>query len=216
MSTLTAPIGIFGGTFDPVHYGHLRSAFELLHGLELKEVRFMPCGNPPHRASPMAPADLRLKMVQCAVEQEEGFVVDDREVRRTGLSYTVDTLRSLRSDFPDSPLCLIVGMDAFLGLPKWYQWREILRLAHIVVAHRPGWQAPSDGALGDLLRDRGSALVGDLHSGLAGVIFVQEVTQLEISSTSIRSLIKAGHDPRFLIPDCVRVIADQAGCYDDV
>ncbi|MEL7298153.1 MAG: nicotinate-nucleotide adenylyltransferase [Pseudomonadota bacterium] len=214
MTELSGPIGIFGGTFDPVHIGHLRSAYELLHGLELHEVRFMPCGNPPHRATPKAPAEVRLQMVQSAVEMEPGFVVDDREIRRPGLSYTVDTLRSLREDLPAHPLCLIVGMDAFLSLPKWYQWREIFRLAHIVVAHRPGWQAPTDGALGDLLRDRGTELIADLRKALAGAIYIHEVTQLEISSTSIRRLIRAGHDPRYLMPESVRRIVASAGCYD--
>lgn len=211
---IKGPIGIFGGTFDPIHFGHLRSAFELLHGLDLQEVRFMPCGNPPHRAAPKAPASLRLEMVRCAIQQQSGFVLDDREVRRKGLSYTVDTLHSLRADFQEHALCLIVGMDAFLSLPKWYQWREILQLAHVVVAHRPGWKAPTSGALGDLLRDRGTALTGDLHKSLAGVIYVHEVTQLEISSTSIRTLIRAGHDPRFLMPDCVRRVLTEARCYE--
>ncbi|MFK8051623.1 MAG: nicotinate-nucleotide adenylyltransferase [Woeseiaceae bacterium] len=210
---LQGPIGIFGGTFDPIHFGHLRSAFELLQGLDLSEVRFMPCGNPPHRAAPKAPAELRVAMVRSAIIEQPGFVLDEREVLREGLSYTVDTLRSLREDFPHHPMCLIVGMDAFLGLPKWYQWREILQLAHIVVAHRPGWTAPTTGALGDLLRDRGTDLVSDLHKALAGAIFVREVTQLEISSTSIRALISAGHDPRFLMPESVREVLTNAGCY---
>ena len=206
-------IGIFGGTFDPINLGHLRCAFELLQSLRLREVRFMPCGNPPHRAAPIADADLRVKMVECAISAQPGFVLDDREVRREGLSYTVDTLTSLREDFSDTPLCLIVGMDAFLSLPKWYQWQRILQLAHVVVAHRPGWRAPVDGALGDLLLDRGTTLVADLHKSLAGSIFVHEVTQLEISSTSIRGLIAAGHDPRFLLPDCVRDLLVDANCY---
>ncbi len=212
---MTGPIGIFGGTFDPIHYGHLRSAFELLQSLRLQEVRFMPCGNPPHRAAPIADAQLRVEMVECAIQSQSGFVLDDREIRRPGLSYTVHTLESLRTDFADHPLCLIVGMDAFLSLPKWYQWQRILRLAHIIVAHRPGWKAPSDGELGELLVDRGTQLVGDLHKSLAGSIYIHEVTQLEISSTSIRGLIAKGHDPRFLLPDCVAGLLDRARCYGE-
>lgn len=208
-------IGVFGGTFDPIHFGHLRSAFELLQSLQLREVRFLPCGNPPHRAAPIADAATRVDMVRCAIEAQEGFVLDDREVRRPGLSYSVDTLRSLREDFPDNPLCLIVGMDSFLSLPKWYQWQEIMRLAHIVVAHRPGWQVPRRGALGALLTDRGTTLVADLHKSLAGGIYVHEVTQLEISSTSIRALIAAGHDPRFLLPECVGERLKLAKCYSE-
>jgi nicotinate-nucleotide adenylyltransferase len=208
-----SPIGIFGGTFDPIHYGHLRTAFELLQALRLSEVRFMPAGSPPHREAPFAPADLRLRMVQAAAEGQHGFIVDDREIRREGPSYSVYTLAALRSEFPDRSLCLIVGMDAFLGLPKWYQWREILELAHVVVAHRPGWRAPSMGPLGELLVDRGTGRIGDLHEARAGSIYIHAVTQLEISSTELRKLIATGRDPRYLMPDAVRAIIEESGCY---
>lgn len=210
---MSGPVGIFGGTFDPVHFGHLRSAFELLQALRLGEVRFVPCGNPPHRAAPVADASLRVEMIRCATASQPAFRVDDREVRRAGLSYTVDTLDSLREEFPETPLCLIVGMDSFLSLPKWYHWHRILELAHVVVAHRPGWRAPGDGELGQLLTDRGTELVSDLHAARAGSIFVHEVTQLEISSTEIRALISAGHDPRYLLPDCVATLIRESGCY---
>jgi nicotinate-nucleotide adenylyltransferase len=207
------PIGIFGGTFDPIHYGHLRTAFELLQALRLSEVRFMPCGNPPHRAAPNADAALRLEMVKRATQAQRGFVVDDRELQREGPSYSVDTLMALRADYPLRSLCLIVGMDAFLSLPKWYHWREILQLAHIIVAHRPGWRAPDMGALGELLVDRGTGRVGDLHEAKAGSIYIHAVTQLEISSSEIRALIAAGRDPRFLLPDGVRELLEASGCY---
>ena len=115
------PIGVFGGTFDPIHYGHLRTAFELMQALRLEEVRFMPCANPPHREAPVADANLRLAMVKTAVEAQKGFLVDDRELKRDGPSYSVDTLMDLRGQYPTRALCLIVGMDAFLSLPKWYQ-----------------------------------------------------------------------------------------------
>ena len=140
-------------------------------------------------------------------------MVDDREIRREGLSYSVDTMRTLRADFPDSSLCLIVGMDAFLGLPKWHQWRELLELAHLVVAHRPGWRAPSMGPLGELLVDRGTGRISDLHESRAGCIYIHAVTQLEISSTEVRKLIAAGRDPRYLMPDAVRKIIEETGCY---
>ena len=106
---------------------------------------------------------LRLAMVRAAIDGQAGFVVDDREVRREGPSYTVLTLAELRREHPDRSLCLIVGMDAFLGLPKWHQWREILQLAHVVVAHRPGWRAPTSGPLGELMVDRGTGRINDLH-----------------------------------------------------
>jgi nicotinate-nucleotide adenylyltransferase len=174
------PIGIFGGTFDPIHFGHLRTAFELLEALRLSEMRFMPAGNPPHREATFASPEQRLAMVQAATQGQPGFTVDDREIRREGRSYSVDTMRTLRADFPDRSLCLVIGMDAFLGLPKWHQWRELLELAHLVVAHRPGWRAPSMGPLGELLVDRGTGRIGDLHESRAGCIYIHAVTQLEI------------------------------------
>ncbi len=142
------PIGVFGGTFDPIHCGHLRTAFELWQELQLAEVRFLPTGTPPHRDQLYASPELRLKMVQAAVADQPSFVVDDREVRRSGVSYSVDTLTELRREYPHRSLCLLLGMDAFLGLPHWHRWRELLTLAHIVVAHRPGWRAPTTGPLG--------------------------------------------------------------------
>ncbi len=207
------PIGIFGGTFDPIHYGHLRTAFELLQALRLSEVRFMPAGDPPHRDATIATPELRLQMVRAAIGQQQGFNVDDREMRRTGPSYTVDTLQELRNELPDRSLCLIVGMDAFLGLPKWHQWQDILKLAHLVVAHRPGWRAPTMGPLGELLVDGGTGRVDDLHEAKAGRIFIHAVTQLEISSTEVRNLIASGRDPRYLMPDAVRDIIQQSACY---
>jgi nicotinate-nucleotide adenylyltransferase len=206
-------MGIFGGTFDPIHYGHLRTAFEMLQALRFDEVRFMPCGNPPHRQTPHADAALRLEMVRVATQGQHGFVVDDRELQRDGPSYSVDTLAALRAEFPLRPIALIIGMDAFLGLPKWYQWRELLQLAHIVVAHRPGWRAPDLGPLGELLADRGTHRIGDLHQAQSGHIYIHDVTQLEISSTEIRELVAAGRDPRFLMPDAVRDVIQRSGCY---
>ena len=199
------PIGIFGGTFDPIHFGHLRTAFELRQALDLAEMRFIPAGRPPHRGTPSCDPLHRLAMVRAAT--------DDREVRRDGPSYMVLTLRELRAEAPARPLCLVLGMDAFLGLPQWYEWREVLELAHVVVAHRPGWSAPTDGPLGELLATRGTQRVAELHDHLAGRIHVRPVTQLEISSTELRDLIVAGRDPRYLLPDAVRAIIRDTACY---
>lgn len=209
----TGPMGIFGGTFDPIHFGHLRTAFELIELLRLPEMRFMPAGNPPHRERTIATNEQRLAMVRAATAGQPGFTVDDRELRKSGPSYSVETLGELRAEYPERPLCLIVGMDAFLGLPKWFQWRELLTLAHLVVAHRPGWKAPTLGPLGELLVDRATGRVDDLHEAKAGRIFIHAVTQLEISSTEVRALIGAGRDPRYLMPDEVRNIIHETGCY---
>jgi nicotinate-nucleotide adenylyltransferase len=207
------PIGLFGGTFDPLHYGHLRTAFELWQALNLSEVRFMPTGSPPHREQPQAPAQLRLEMVKAAIADQPAFVVDDREVRRTGVSYSVDTLTELRAEYPQRSLCLLLGMDAFLGLPNWHRWRDLLDLAHIIVAHRPGWRAPTMGPLGEVMVDRGTGRVRDLHEQRAGCIYVHAVTQLEISSTELRQLISQGRDPRYIVPEEVRRIIRETRCY---
>ena len=207
------PIGIFGGTFDPIHYGHLRTAFELWQLLRLTEVRFLPAGSPPHREQPLASAELRLRMVRAAVAGEPAFTVDDREMRRSGVSYSVDTLAQLRAEYPHRSLCLLLGMDAFLGLPHWHRWRELLDLAHVVVAHRPGWKAPTMGPLGEVMVDRGTGSIRELHERTAGRIYVHAVTQLEISSTELRQLIVAGHDPRYLVPDEVRRVLLDTQCY---
>jgi nicotinate-nucleotide adenylyltransferase len=208
-----SPVGIFGGTFDPIHYGHLRTAFEMLQALEFSEVRFIPSGDPPHRGETYAEAELRLDMVRTAVDGQPGFVVDDRELRRAGPSYTVDTLTELREELGETPIGLIIGMDAFLGLPTWRRWNELLQLAHIVVAHRPGWKAPDIGALGDLISDYGTHRIRDLHDGPSGYVHIHAVTQLEIASTEIRELVAAGRDPRFLMPDGVRDIIINSNCY---
>jgi len=207
------PVGIFGGTFDPIHFGHLRTAFELLQALRLAEVRFIPAGNPPHRGVPLCSARRRLDMVRAAIAGQPGFVVDDREVRREGPSYTVMTLRELRAEEPGRPFCLIMGMDAFLGLPQWHEWRSLLELAHLVVAPRPGWTAPDAGTLGELVATRATQRVEALHETVAGRILVRPVTQLEISSTDLRDLIVAGQDPRYLLPDAVRAMIRDTGCY---
>jgi nicotinate-nucleotide adenylyltransferase len=208
-----SPLGVFGGTFDPIHYGHLRTAFELLQVLRLDELRFVPAGSPPHRDSPLADGALRLAMVRAAIGDQPGFAVDDREVHRRGPSYTVTTLAELRAELSGRPVCLVVGMDAFLGLPTWHRWREIFDLAHVAVAHRPGWRAPTGGPLGQLLVERGTSRVDDLHETAAGRIFVHPVTQLEISSTDLRNIIVSGRDPRYLMPDAVRDILRDTGCY---
>ena len=207
------PIGIFGGTFDPIHYGHLRTALELSQRLALVRVHFIPCANPPHRDAPMTSAALRLRMVEAAVAEQPNFIADDRELKRNGVSYTVDTLASLRADYPQESLCLVLGMDAFLHLPKWHRWRELFDLAHVVIAHRPGWQVPDSGTLGALLRERRTSSPEELAAQRAGRVHVEAVTQLEISSTDLRASIRRGLDPRFLMPEAVRKIIIETECY---
>jgi nicotinate-nucleotide adenylyltransferase len=213
LTSPSAPIGIFGGTFDPIHYGHLRTALELLQRLSLSQVRFIPCAEPPHRDEPARAAHLRLRMVEAAVADQPAFVVDDREFIRKGPSYSIDTLRSLRLDVGSTPICLLMGMDAFLGLPEWYQWQGIFEYAHVVVAHRPGWTAPETGLVADLLVERGTEDIDRLHAVASGCVLITAVTQLEVSASDLRASLSAGLDPKFLMPDSVRAIILESGCY---
>jgi nicotinate-nucleotide adenylyltransferase len=208
-----APLGVLGGSFDPVHHGHLRSALEVLESCGLAEVLLIPSGRPPHRAPPVAGADLRLELLRAATAAEPRLVVDDREMRREGPSYTVDTLRALRAEHGARPLCLVVGGDAFLGLESWHRWRELFDLAHLIVMHRPGWELQARGALAEALRERRSDDPQALRRHSAGAIRVQSVTPLQISSSAVRALVAAGGDPRYLVPDAVRELILETGCY---
>lgn len=210
---VSGPIGVFGGTFDPIHYGHLRTALELRGILDLSHVKFIPCRTPPHRNTQPSAGDLRLDMVHAAVAGEDGFSVDEREFDRPGPSYTIDTLTSLRAELGMRPLCLLLGMDAFLGLPTWHRWPELFDVAHLVVAHRPGWVTPNEGPLGQLLAQRRVDSPKPLHDEAHGRVFVTAVTQLEISATDLRDALARGDDPRFLVPDAVREIIMRSGCY---
>ncbi len=201
------PIGLFGGTFDPIHFGHLRAALELYEELGLEQVRLIPAAVPPHREQPAAAPHLRLAMVRAAVAAEPAFVVDERELHRPGPSYMVDTLASLREELGvEVPLCLILGLDAFLGLPRWHRWEQIPALAHLVVAHRPGWRV--EDAVGAeqqavaLLQERRSEKPA-LGATPAGAVVLQPITPLAISATAIRQRIGEGRSARFLLPETV-------------
>lgn len=205
-------IGVLGGTFDPIHFGHLRPALEVHECLGLRELRFIPSHVPPHRGAPVAAAGHRLAMVERAIAGVPGFTVDSRELDRPGPSYTVDTLRSLRNEIgSDGPLLLIMGLDAFASLDTWHRWREIPELAHIVVARRPGSSIPEHAAYLEL------AAVAESRSALedraSGLVFFQSVTQLDISATGIREYLQAGRSPRFLLPDSVRRYINEHDLY---
>ena len=198
------PIAVLGGTFDPVHHGHLRPALELLEELGLAEVRLVPNAVPPHRRQPAASAEQRLSMVQMAIADQPGFVLDDRELRRGGPSYTVDTLAELRAEIgPQRPLCLLLGRDAFLGLPSWHSWREILSLSHIVVMQRPGYEPEFEEPLAGEIEQRQTLSPLALHQRPAGHILFWQTRNLDISATQIRTLLAAGRSPRYLLPEVV-------------
>ena len=200
-------IGIFGGTFDPIHFGHLRTSLEVQQALGLEELRLIPLRDPPHREQPGATPRQRLEMIRAAIAEEPTFRLDTRELEREGKSYSVRTLRSLREELSDTPLCLIIGSDAFRGFPTWHKPEEILQLAHIVVMQRPGDPSP------ELYPERITDTIEELRTSLAGRIWPQRVSQLEISATRIRELIGKGQSPRFLLPDPVLEIIRREGIY---
>ncbi|MDO9164253.1 MAG: nicotinate-nucleotide adenylyltransferase [Methylococcaceae bacterium] len=193
-------IGIFGGTFDPVHYGHLRSALEVKELFGLDEVRLIPCYQPPHRDQPKASATMRLQMLQQAINHEPGLVVDSRELNRTGPSYMVDTLKSLREEFSEQTLLLFIGSDAFENLTSWHRWQQLFDYAHLVVLTRPGYAIK---LLDSFFNPRLANAKTELSKTPAGSIFFQPVTQLDISATAIRNMIALKQSPRFLLPDAV-------------
>ena len=200
-------LAILGGTFDPIHYGHLELAREVRVALGLAEVRLVPAGDPPHRAKPHAPALDRLAMAELAVRDYPGLVVDGREVRRQGPSYTVLTLQELRAEDPARSLALVVGADAFLGFETWHRWREIFGLANVILVARPGTDLASALA-GDLAaewRARHTADRRTLELHTAGSIYQQPITPHAISASAIRAALARGDTAavRGLLPDAV-------------
>lgn len=193
-------IGILGGTFDPIHYGHLRSALELKELFELEHVRLIPCAQPVHRDSPMATAEQRLEMLQLATQNQTYLMVDAQELQRAGGSYTFDTLTALRKDYPETPLLLFVGSDAFNEFTTWFRWQELFDLAHVVVITRPNTAL---NPLHEFFKIRLTEDKKILKHQLAGRLFFQQITQLAISATAIRGMIATQKNPRFLLPDAV-------------
>lgn len=209
------PIGILGGTFDPVHNGHLRLAIELVQALDLAEVRLVPSARPPHRDAPAASPGQRAKWIRVAIAEQPCLRLDDRELLRDGPSYTVDTLASLRHDLPDTPLCLVMGRDVLAGLPGWYEWKRLFEYAHIVLVERPGVDPELPGEVTAELDARLRESPEALTAAPAGAVHVCSPPPLEISASRIRALLAAGLSPRFLLPDVVLGDILDAGVYHE-
>ena len=215
------PLGLLGGTFDPIHLGHLRLAEEAREALGLARVRLIPAGQPPHRDEPGSTADDRLAMARIAAAGNPGLEIDDGEVRSERKSYTVLTLERLRTELdPRRPLVLILGADAFEGLPTWHRWQEIFGLAHIAVANRPGyspharrWPATLSPVLAVACQGRHTADPADLRHAPAGRVMPFDMTPLAISASLIRDLISNGHSARYLLPDSVLDYIGSHGLY---
>ncbi|MBY6224852.1 nicotinate-nucleotide adenylyltransferase [Ferrimonas balearica] len=206
-------LGFFGGTFDPIHNGHLRSAYEVHQRLGLAQTFLLPNAIPPHKTGPDVSPEQRLAMVELAAADHVELRVDARELQRDAPSYTVDTLTELRAEHPDTPLCFIIGMDSLLSLPRWHQPERILELAHLVVCHRPGYQLASDAPVQPWLARYGCDDPAQLHSQPAGLIHCLAVTQLEIASSTLRQQMAEGYAPHFLLPDPVVRYIEQHDLY---
>jgi len=201
-------ICLLGGTFDPVHYGHLRPAAEAQSALGLREVRFVPAARPPHRAPPVADATHRCAMLALALEPYPGFRLDDRELHMTGPSYTVHTLESIRGEQPGARLCLMLGQDAFAGLPTWHRWTDILALASCVVLQRPG-AAPMPG----WARARRCEDAGAFARAAPGAVWYQPVSAVDVSATEVRARLARGEDVSASVPPAVLAYIERHRLY---
>lgn len=203
-------LGVYGGTFDPVHFGHLRTALEVKEHFGLDEIRLIPSFIPPHRDEPSASPIMRVNMLELALQGQGGMVVDTREIDRGGPSYMVDTLVSLRRTIADRPLLLFIGNDAFEHLSGWHRWQALFDYAHIVVMTRPGVRFS---ALIDFFESRLTDSMQKLKTSPCGSLFFQRVTQLDISATAIRRIVAEGRNPGFLLPDSVINYIEQNQLY---
>ena len=222
-------IAILGGTFDPIHFGHLRPAVEIAEKLSLSEVRFIPSAKPPHRWQPKVSAEHRLNMVKRAIKEYPKFVLDDREYQRLErdnlASFTIDTVRSIREEIGESEsFGMIVGMDAFQSFTSWRDWEKILDTVHVIVASRPGYQAVEANQnrdqqcnqykSHDWFQQRLTTDVKELHKNASGKVYFCDVTQLDISATYIRNQIDEGYSCYYLSPKKVTKYIKKYNLYE--
>lgn len=195
--------GILGGTFDPIHNGHLRAGLEILQMLQLDEVRFIPCHQSAFKEETIACAHDRLNMIFAAIESVPAFKVDDREIKHGGKSYTIDTLKALRQEHPDTIFNLLLGSDAFINLDGWKHWEKLLDYCHIIIMLRPGKVFNPTMDVKRFFDIHQASDLSDLRENLHGFIYLQDITQLDISATAIRAQLQAGYSPEFLLPESV-------------
>lgn len=206
-------IGILGGTFDPIHNGHLRPAQEIMQQLGLAQIRLLPNHIPPHRPQPVASSAQRLAMVELAAAACPGFVADDRELRRSQPSYTYDTLQALRDELPETPICFLMGMDSLLSLPTWYRWQELTDLAHLVVSVRPGWDSLFPPDLARWIHAHELHDIAGLQQATHGKLALVCNQPVDISATALRAALAHGQLPPDMLPQKVAEYIREQGIY---
>lgn len=193
-----------GGTFDPIHFGHLRTALEIQQWLNVDSVSLMPANVPVHRQAPGSSACARLAMVEEAIVGEQALRCDSREILSDRPSYTIYTLEALRKELGvETPVCMVMGMDSFLSLDQWFRFDEYLTYCHIIVVARPGYRFEPNQRLKHLLQGHQVDTKNDILREPSGSILIHELTPLSISATHIRELLANGESPRYLLPDSV-------------
>lgn len=220
---MSSAIGILGGTFDPIHYGHLRAAAEVRSALRLDEVHVIPANVPPHRPAPVAPPAARLAMTALGCAEFPGLIADDREIVRPGPSYTVQTLQEMHDENPARPLAMIIGSDAFSGIATWRRWEQLFTLAHFIVIDRPDRPLLLDALEPALKIQCERRLTTDpmrLSRQLAGAIIRQTVTPHPISATALRAALAGGPNARArvrgLLPAAVLAYIERNQLYRSV
>ena len=196
-------IGFLGGTFDPIHFGHLRPALEISEALSLQPLFLLPNRIAPHKSKSHCTATQRSEMVKLAIAEQAKIEIDTRELNRDQASYTIDTLKELKALYPSTPICFIMGMDSLINFDRWFKWQEILNYCHLVISQRPQWQPHFNDTIQTLVNRCQTTNKQDLHNFPCGKIYFQETSQLDISSTEIRHLLKNNRSIDYLVPQAV-------------
>lgn len=208
-NTDTSLVGMFGGTFDPIHYGHLRVAEEIVEVVGLRKMYFIPAGQPRLRHTPIATPEHRVELVRLAIKENPDFMLDDREIHRDGTSYSIDSVFEIKQELGEADrLCFVIGLDAFIKLPEWKDWREFFNLCHFIITARPGYVFTSihellPKRLDEEYSRRWVSSTDSLRNYANGLIFTVSTSMLDISATCIRKKIASGRNVRYLVPDMV-------------
>ena len=216
MTNPEAGLAVFGGTFDPIHFGHLKSACAVTDYLGVPCVKLVPSCIPPHREKPSSTPAHRLSMLQIATCEDKRMAVDDREISRRGVSYTADTLASFRSELGTTvPLYFILGIDSYVTIHKWHHWKGLTDIAHLIVLDRPGYLAEVSSEVQLWSQNRLVEDPNDMKHRAFGCICLVSLVQVDVSATDLRNKLKAGVRPTGKMPEKVIDFALKHGLYGE-